>query len=226
MYITILTLFPDMFRGPFDSSIIARAQKKGLVHIEYVDIRDFAKDKHKSVDDHPYGGGTGMVLRVDVVSAALDYAKRLHHGIPSRSILMDPQGERAVQKTIKNMSNEKHLIIVCAHYEGVDERIRSLVDEEISIGDYILTCGELPAMVLVDAIVRLIPHVLKRADATTDESFENRLLEYPHYTKPPEFHGKRVPTVLLSGNHQRIAAWRIKESEVRTKKRRPDLLTG
>jgi len=226
MYITILTLFPDMFRGPFDSSIIARAQKKGLVHIEYVDIREFAKDKHKSVDDHPYGGGTGMVLRVDVVSAALDYAKRLHPGIPSRSILMDPQGERAVQKTIKNLSNEKHLIIVCAHYEGVDERIRSLVDEEISIGDYILTCGELPAMVLVDAIVRLIPHVLKRADATTDESFENRLLEYPHYTKPSEFHGKRVPTVLLSGNHQRIAAWRKKESEVRTKKRRPDLLTG
>lgn len=225
MYITILTLFPDMFRGPFDVSIIKRAKEKGAVAITLVNIRDFAQDKHKSVDEHPYGGGAGMILRVDVVASAIAYAKQLHPEVSSRIVLMDPQGIPFTQTRAKRLATEAHLIILCGHYEGVDERIRTLVDEELSIGDYVLTCGELPAMVVVDAVTRLLPGVLKKTGATANESFEGKLLEYPQYTKPVLFHHKAVPPVVRSGNHKEIADWQNREAVKRTKKRRPDLLS-
>ncbi|MFH0749854.1 MAG: tRNA (guanosine(37)-N1)-methyltransferase TrmD [Candidatus Gottesmanbacteria bacterium] len=223
MYITILTLFPDMFRGPFDMSIINRAIQKGVVSIKYVNIRDFATDKHKSVDDHPYGGGAGMILRVDVVSKAIDHAKTLHPNTNTKTILMDPQGKQFSQRYVKQMATVDHLILLCGHYEGVDERIRTLVDDEFSIGDYVLTCGELPAMVIVDTVVRLLPGVLKKEGVTTNESFEDNLLEYPQYTKPDIFNGLAVPDILRSGNHSKILEWQKKEAIKRTSTKRPDL---
>jgi tRNA (guanine37-N1)-methyltransferase len=223
MYITILTLFPEMFRGPFDVSIIKRAVQKGAVSIQYVNIRDFAHDTHKSVDDHPYGGGAGMILRVDVVSRAIDHARKLHPTIQSKIVLMDPQGTPFKQPHAKELATTEHLILLCGHYEGVDERIRTLVDEELSIGDYVLTCGELPAMVVVDAIVRLIPGVLKKEGVTANESFEDNLLEYPQYTKPDVFKGVTVPEVLRSGNHKHILDWQKTQAKEKTTKQRPDL---
>lgn len=223
MHITILTLFEEMFRGPFDESIIKRAIDKNAVSITYVNIRDFARDKHKSVDEHPYGGGAGMILRVDVVASALAYAKTLHPNEQTKTILMDPQGTPFVQAKAKQLATVDHLIILCGHYEGVDERVRTLVDEEVSIGDYILTCGEIPAMVVVDALVRLLPGVLKKEGVTTNESFEKNLLEYPQYTKPPVFESLSVPNVLRSGHHKHIHTWQTKEAIKKTKKQRPDL---
>lgn len=225
MDITILTLFPSMFSGPFDASIVKRAIAKKAVTITFVDIRDFATDKHKSVDEHPYGGGTGMILRVDVVARALAYAKSLHPKKHTYVVSMDPQGKQLKQTDVKRLSAIEHLILLCGHYEGVDERIRSLVDEELSIGDYILTCGELPAMVLVDAITRLLPGVLKKEGVTANESFEHNLLEYPQYTKPEVFNGQSVPKILLSGNHAKISLWQQQEAHTRTQKTRPDLLS-
>ncbi len=214
-----------MFRGPFDTSIIKRAIVKGAVTITYVDIRDFATDKHKSVDEHPYGGGAGMILRVDIVARAIDYAKNLHPKEKTYSILMDPQGKQFVQPMAKHLAaTVEHLILLCGHYEGVDERIRTLVDEELSIGDYVLTCGELPAMVVVDAVVRLLPGVLKKEGVTANESFEEHLLEYPQYTKPDMFNGNAVPEVLRSGDHKRIKTWQTQQAIIKTKMRRPDLI--
>ncbi len=224
MHITILTLFPDMFKGPFDMSIIKRAIEKNAVSITYVQIRDFATDAHKSVDDHPYGGGAGMILRVDVVARAIAHAKSLHPECTNTVILMDPLGIPFVQKEAKRLAMKEHIILVCGHYEGIDERIRSLVDETISLGDFILTCGELPAMVITDAIVRLIPGVFKKEGVTTNESFEDNLLEYPQYTKPDVFETMTVPTILKSGDHKKILEWQQKEAVKKTKTHRPDLL--
>ena len=227
MYITIVTLFPEMFEGPLTQSILKRAQDQKIVTISFVHIRDFAKDKHKSVDDRPYGGGPGMILRVDVVGEALTHAKSLHPNVTTRSILLDPQGTLYSQQKAKQLSSFEHLILLCGHYEGVDERIRALVDEEISIGDYILTCGEIPAMVLADSIVRLLPGTLKKEGVTTDESFSGAtpLLEYPQYTTPQTYKGTSVPDILLSGHHAHIGMWKQKEAKKRTTLRRRDLIT-
>lgn len=227
MYITILTLFPDMFTGPFDTSIVKRAQVEGVVAITYVNIRNFAKDKHKSVDDRPYGGGTGMILRVDIVDQAIIYAKSLHPNVQTHTILLDPQGTPYSQKKARQLSTFNHLILLCGHYEGVDERIRRLADEEISIGDYILTCGEIPAMVIVDSVVRLLPGTLKKEGVTTNESFSGvmPLLEYPQYTTPQNYKGRSVPDILLTGHHKNIEKWKHGESRKRTKLRRSDLIT-
>jgi tRNA (guanine37-N1)-methyltransferase len=227
MYITIVTLFPEMFHGPLTESILKRAQQQKIVTIAYVNIRDFAHDKHKSVDDHPYGGGAGMILRVDIVDQALAHAKSLHPNVHTRTILLDPQGTTYSQHIAQQLAAFEYLILLCGHYEGVDERIRALVDEEISIGDYILTCGEIPAMVLVDSIVRLLPGTLKKEGATTSESFSGAtpLLEYPQYTTPQTYKGKSVPAILLSGHHANIEKWKQKEAQKRTKLRRSDLIT-
>jgi tRNA (guanine37-N1)-methyltransferase len=224
LHISILTLFPDMFRGPFDESIIARAVAHGAVSISYIHIRTFAHDKHKSVDDRPYGGGAGMILKVDIVDKALQYAKKCFPTLSSHTVLLDPQGTVYKQSHARRLSTYGHLILICGHYETVDERIRSLVDEEISIGDYVLTGGEIPAMVLVDSVVRLIPGVLKKDTATLDESFSGDTLEYPQYTRPGTYKGQKVPSILMSGDHSKITLWKKAESLKRTKKRRPDLL--
>jgi tRNA (guanine37-N1)-methyltransferase len=217
-----------MFTGPFDASIIKRAKEKSIVNITYINIRDFARDKHKSVDDHPYGGGAGMILRVDVVDRTIQYVKSLHPQANTRTILLDPQGTPYSQKKAQELSLVEHLILLCGHYEGVDERIRSIVDEELSIGDYILTCGEIPAMVLVDSVVRLLPGTLKKEGVTTNESFSGikPLLEYPQYTTPQTYKRKSVPDILLSGHHAHIETWKENESQKRTKLRRSDLLKG
>ena len=220
MNITILTLFSDAFSGFFGSSIMARAIKNGLVTVTAVNIRDFANDKHATVDDKPYGGGVGMVLKVDVVKRALDELKTSQ----SKVILLTPQGTTFTQKEAMNLSEEENIILICGHYEGFDERIRDFVHQELSIGDYILTGGEIPAAVVIDAVVRLLPGVLGKDRSSEDESFSTGLLEYPQYTKPVEFEGKLVPKILLSGDHAKISAWRQEQALSRTKIRRPDLL--
>ena len=218
--IDILTLFPEMFTGPFDKSIIKRAKEKRLVEIAIHNLRDWAKGSHRLVDDKPYGGGGGMVLMIEpVYKAQTDLRSK-----SSKVILLSPKGKKYDQTTAKKLSEEKHLILICGHYEGFDERIRErLVDLEISIGDFILTGGELPAMVVVDSITRLIPGVLKK-DATQLESFTKNLLEYSQYTRPENFSGWKVPQVLLSGNHKEIEKWKKTNSIAVTKKKRPDLL--
>lgn len=227
MYITILTLFPQMFESPFASSIVNRAMKQQMITLQYINIRDFALDSYKTVDDHPYGGGVGMVMKVDVADRAIQHAKALHLDIPPYVILLDPQGKQYTQKDAQTLSQKQHLIFFCGHYEGVDERIRTLVDREYSIGDYILTGGEIPAMVIVDSIVRLIPGVLGKLESPLCESFTNpNLLEYPQYTNPQSYNGMEVPPVLLSGNHKKIEEWRKEKAIETTKRRRSDLLVG
>lgn len=225
MHITVLTLFPEMFTGVFGTSIIKRAQEKGLVSIECINIRDFSNDAYKTVDDHPYGGGVGMILRVDVLDRAITAAKSKLPNVSAKVILLDPQGTPYVQKTARSLSQESHLIFVCGHYEGIDERIRSLCDLEYSLGDFVVTGGEIPVMAVVDSVVRLLPGVLKKSDATIHESFEQPLLEYPQYTRPEDYKGMKVPDILLSGNHKAIEDWRSSEALQRTKTRRPDLLS-
>lgn len=212
-----------MFTGPFDESIVARAKQKGIIDIAYINFRSFAKDKYKSVDDHPYGGGLGMILRVDIVHAALTHAIKLHPRVKAHTVLLDPQGAPYSQKIARELATYDHLILLCGHYEGIDERIRSLIDEQISIGDYITSGGELPSMVLVDSIVRLLPGVLKNTLASLDESFSPGL-EYPQYTRPEVYLGLKVPDVLKSGNHALVAKWKRKEARARTQKLRPDLI--
>ena len=221
MKIDILTLFPKMFQGPFNESIIKRAQEKGLVEIKIHNLRKWTKDKHKTADDRPFGGGTGMILMIEPIYDALKELKKKE----TRVILLTPQGKIFNQKMAQNLSKEKHLIFICGHYEGIDERVREhLVDEEISIGDYVLTGGELPSMIVLDTLIRLIPGVLKKKEAIKDESFSSKSLEYPQYTRPANFKGWQVPEALLSGDHKKIADWRKKKAIERTKKRRPDLL--
>ena len=220
MKIDILTIFPDMFAGPFAESILRRAQDKKLVKIKIHNLRRWAKDRHKTVDDRPFGGGPGMVMRVDIIDKALTALGSGH------KILLTPQGKTFNQQAVASLSRKKHLILVAGHYEGFDERVRNLVDEEISIGDYILTGGELAAMVVVDAVVRLIPGVVGEKESVKEESFSRALggLEYPHYTRPAYYKGKKVPEVLLSGDHTAISKWRAEQAKKRTKQRRPDLL--
>jgi tRNA (guanine37-N1)-methyltransferase len=222
MIIDILTLFPKMFENVLGESMLKRAQQKRLVRIRVHNLRDWTADSHKTADDKPFGGGSGMVMKIEPVWRAL---KELKKSGGAKVILLTPQGKKLDQALVKKVAKEKRLILICGHYEGVDERIRGLADEEVSIGDYILTCGELPAMVLIDSVVRLIPGVLGSGDSVKFESFEDGL-EYPQYTRPAEFEGRAVPQVLLSGDHEKIAEWRRAEALKRTDERRPDLLTN
>ncbi|NWF93406.1 MAG: tRNA (guanosine(37)-N1)-methyltransferase TrmD [Syntrophaceae bacterium] len=223
MRFDILTLFPDMFSSPFRESIIGRAIEKGLIEVRTINIRDFALDKHRVVDDTPYGGGQGMVMKVEPIARAIEWVKSQN---PSAwTVHLTPQGKPFNQELASSLSSRPHLILLCGRYEGVDERVRELfVDEEISIGDYVLTGGELAAMVLIDVVARLLPGVLGSDRSAAEDSFFNSLLEYPQYTRPLDFRGKCVPEVLLSGNHAAIALWRRKEALRRTLTRRPDLL--
>lgn len=221
MKVDILTLFPDMFNGPFSNSILRRAQDKSLVVINIHDLRRWSTDKHKSVDDHPYGGGVGMLMMIEPIYNALEELRAPN----SRIILLDAGGTPFKQSKAQELSKASHIILIAGHYEGVDARVKeNLIDEEISIGDYILTGGELPVMAVVDSVVRLIPGVLEKQEATEIESFSDNLLEFPQYTRPEEFKGWRVPEVLLSGNHKKIKQWRNEKSVEKTKKTRPDLL--
>ncbi|MFH0826432.1 MAG: tRNA (guanosine(37)-N1)-methyltransferase TrmD [Candidatus Omnitrophota bacterium] len=225
MRIDIITIFPKMFEPILNESIIKRAQQKGRVKIVLHNQRDYTRDKHRKVDDRPFGGGSGMVMACEPIFNAVKKIKSLVRSHRSQVILLCPQGKRFNQKMAQHLARAHHLILVCGHYEGVDERVRKhLVDEEVSIGDYVLTGGELPAMVLVDSIVRLLPGVLGDKNSLNFESFKGNLLEYPQYTRPANFKGKTVPKVLLSGDHERIEAWREKEALKRTRERRPDLL--
>ena len=223
MKIDILTLFPKMFSGPFGESIIRRAEDRGLVEIKIHNLRDWVKDKRKTVDDRPYGGGVGMILMIEPIYNALKDLKneKIKGG---KTILLTHRGKVFNQKTAQKFSKLKHLIFITGHYEGYDERIAKYADEEISIGDYILTGGELPVMVIVDSVVRLIPGVLEKSNAVKNESFAKNLLEFPQYTRPEKFEGLVVPKILLSGNHKKIEEWRAREALKKTKKVRPDLI--
>jgi len=224
---SFLTLFPEIFGSVLGASLLGKAQKRGLVSYHVVNIRDFALDKHRTTDDTPYGGGEGMVLKADVLYAAWESA-RAQRPLSGRraTLLLSPQGELLTQNLAKELSSYSDLILVCGHYEGVDERFIDLcVDGEISIGDYVLTGGELPALVLADAVTRLIPGVVGNERSLTQDSLENHLLKYPQYTRPREFKGLEVPDILLSGDHEAIAAWREAQSWERTRQKRPDLLS-
>lgn len=237
MKISIITLFPEIFSPVLNFSILARAQKKGLVEFELINLRDFGEGRHKVVDDKPYGGGVGMILKPDVLAKALKTASHLTSGNSksenSKVVLTSASGKPFNQQKARQLLKLDHLIIVCGHYEGVDQRfIDKYIDEEISIGDYVLTGGEIPAMVIVDCLVRLIPGVLEKKEATEKESFSIfhhpssiiQLLEHPHYTRPEEFEGEKVPKILLSGDHAKIEKWRKEQALKKTKKVRPDLL--
>ena len=227
MRIDILTIFPRMFVPILNESIIKRAQAKARVRFFVHNLRDFSPDKHRKVDDRPFGGSPGMVMRPEPIFNAVKNIKSEVGHQNSRVIFLSPQGKLLNQNLAKKLSKYKHLILICGHYEGVDERVRRfLVNEEISIGDYVLTGGELPAMVVIDCIIRLIPGVLGEKKSLHFESFEDNLLEYSQYTRPANYRGMRVPSVLLSGNHKKIEQWRKKEAIKVTKQRRPDLLSG
>ncbi|MUV39986.1 tRNA (guanine(37)-N(1))-methyltransferase [Lentibacillus sp. JNUCC-1] len=224
MHIDILTLFPDMFTGVMNQSILKKAQDKDKLSYNLVNFRDYTTNKHHKVDDYPYGGGAGMVLTPQPVFDAVEAITKNRSQSP-RIILMCPQGETLTQQKSEELAEEEHLILICGHYEGYDERIRThLATDEISIGDYILTGGELGAMVVIDSVARLLPGVLGNTQSAPEDSFSTGLLEHPHYTRPAEFRGAKVPDVLLSGHHENIAAWRREQSLIRTLNRRPDLL--
>lgn len=219
MKFDVLTLFPEMFE-PIKTSIIGKATEKGIIDINLINIRDFSEDKHNKVDDTPYGGGAGMVMKPDVVYSAYNSIK----AEDAKVIYMSPQGKKLNQKKVEELSKENHLIILCGHYEGIDQRVLDkIVDEEISIGDYVLTGGEIPAMVMIDAISRYVDGVIS-GESISEESFSNGLLEYPQYTRPEIFMGEKVPDVLLSGHHENINKWRRQESLKNTLKKRPELL--
>lgn len=225
MVIDILTLFPEMFTGPFQASIIKNAQEKGFLTINLVNIRDFSGNKHRTVDDAPYGGGAGMVMGPGPIFQAVDYVRGKHGNTVGRVVLLCPQGQPFKQSWAEDLAREEYLLLICGHYEGVDERVREqLVTDEISVGDYVLTGGELPAMVVVDAVVRLIPGVLGDAVSAVEDSFSTGLLEYPHYTRPQKFRDMAVPDILLSGHHAEIRRWRRRQALLRTLERRPELL--
>ncbi len=220
MYIDILTIFPEMVKLVTGWGILKRAIEGGLLHVRAINIRDFTMDRHRSTDDAPYGGGPGMVMKPEPVVKAIEYAKSEQEG---KVILLTPQGERFTQAKAQALSKQMHLIMVCGRYEGIDERIRYFVDEELSIGDYVLSGGELPALVVIDAVARLIPGVLGNEASAGEESFTQDLLEYPQYTRPPVFRNLPVPEVLLSGHHEKIQQWRKGMSLQRTQKRHPAL---
>lgn len=225
MRIDILSLFPNMF-APMQESIVGNAQADGLVDVHVTDFRQFTTDKHNHVDDAPFGGGAGMLLQAQPIFDAMDHIDQEIAGqVPKgRVILLDPAGRKFDQDYAMELAQEEHLTFICGHYEGYDERIRELVTDEASLGDYVLTGGELAAMVMVDATVRFVPGILGNHESASGDSFSNGLLEYPQYTRPADFRGMKVPEVLTSGNHQKIAEWRMKESLRRTLLRRPDLL--
>lgn len=242
MKISIVTLFPKMISGFFDESIIKRAVDKKLVEIEIVNLRNFAIDDYGTVDDRPYGGGAGMIIRVDVVHKAIksviptevEGSKKKDSSVVSLPrndrgwvVLTSPKGKQFSQKKAENYSKLDHLVIIAGHYEGVDERVLNYVDEEVSLGDFIMTGGEIPVAAIVDSVVRLLPGVLKKDEATKNETFNidcKKLLEYPQYTRPEDFKGLKVPKVLLGGNHKKIEEWRLKKAKEETRKKRPDLL--
>ncbi|HBE79389.1 MAG TPA: tRNA (guanosine(37)-N1)-methyltransferase TrmD [Firmicutes bacterium] len=224
MIIQILSLFPEMFYGPFQNSILKRAQELKLVEFRLINFRDFTLDKHRMVDDIPYGGGSGMVLKPEPIYRGLQFAKETKP--EAKVVLLTPQGQTFKQQTAEQLAAAEHIILICGHYEGFDERIRSWADLELSIGDYVLTGGELAAMAISDAVVRLIPGVLGSDESAQKDSFAGNLLDYPQYTRPAEFEGLCVPEVLLSGHHARIEAWRREQAILRTALRRPDLLAG
>jgi tRNA (guanine37-N1)-methyltransferase len=222
MRIDILSIFPEMFASPFECSLLQKAREKGLIEIMIHDIRHYAEDKHHMTDDAPYGGGGGMVMKVEPIDRALSFLNLLE-GTPV--ILMTPQGETFNQDMAEELASFERLVLICGRYEGVDERVRiHLATREISIGDFILTGGEMSAMMIVDSVARLVPGVLGNSDSAVHDSFSTGLLEHPHYTRPSEYSGWKVPEVLLSGNHREIDAWRRRESLRRTRLRRPDLL--
>jgi tRNA (guanine37-N1)-methyltransferase len=221
MKIDVLTLFPAMFIGPLDESIVKRAREAKLLDLKIHNLRDWTHDRHKTVDDKPFGGGPGMLLKVEPLFEAIESLSREK----AKVILLSPSGRKFTQQIARELSQEKDLLLVCGSYEGFDERVReALADDELSIGDYVLTNGALPAMVVIDAVARLLPGVLGDDESSRDESFSHGLLEYPQYTRPAEFRGMKVPEVLLSGNHAEIEKWRREQAKLRTEKQRPDLL--
>ncbi len=223
MELRVLTIFPEMFQPFWETGIVRRAIERGMIGAEAVDIRYFTSDRHRTTDDRPYGGGPGMVMKPEPLAAAIRAAKSDRPA--AKTILMTPQGRLFSQEIARQLSQEEGLIFICGRYEGVDERIsRRFIDDEISIGDYVLTGGELPAMVIMDAVIRLIPDVLGGADSADKDSFSEGFLEHAHYTRPPVFEGDPVPKILLSGNHREIDRWRLEASLVKTVIRRPDLL--
>jgi len=221
MKIDVLTLFPAMFTGPLDESIVNRARESGLLDLKIHQLRDWTHDRHKTVDDRPFGGGPGMLLKPEPLFEAVESLQREK----SRVILLSPSGRKFDQSIARELAQLDDLILVCGSYEGFDERVReALADDELSIGDYVLTNGALPAMVVIDAVTRLLPGVLGDDESSHDESFSHGLLEYPQYTRPAEFRGMKVPDILMSGNHEEIAKWRRQQALERTRQRRPDLL--
>jgi tRNA (guanine37-N1)-methyltransferase len=220
----ILTLFPEMVSQGLDASILGRARQRQLISVETVNIRDYTEDKHKKVDDYPYGGGAGMVMQAQPIYGAWEsVTSRIAGSV--RTVYLTPQGRTFTQSDAKDFAKEENLILLCGHYEGVDERVlEEIVTDQISIGDFVLTGGELPAMVMVDAIARMVPGVLSNDASGETETFENHLLEYPQYSRPVEWRGRRVPDILLSGDHARVDQWRHRQSLLRTRDRRPDLL--
>ena len=228
MEITILTIFPEMFTSPFSESIIKRAQEKEIVKINIIDIRNFTKDKHKSVDDYTYGGGPGMILKPDPIIEAVEDIqgkKKRRPVLDSKVVVTSAQGKLFDQKMAKKLSFQEKIIFICGRYEGIDERVsRMLNAEEISIGDYVMTGGEIPAMVIVDVVIRMLPGVLGKEESMINDSFYDGLLDYPHFTRPETYRGYKVPKILLSGDHKKIEYWRKKQSILRTMVRRPDLL--
>ena len=225
MRIDIISVLPEVFAPMLEASILGRAQARGVIDVVVHDLRDWTEDRHRTTDDYPFGGGPGMVMKPEPVYRALDAVERLAEEA-SFVVVMSPQGRLLDQALVRELSGRPRLVVLCGRYEGFDERILKRADLEVSIGDYVLTGGELPALVLVDAVSRLQPGALGCGDSATDESFTEGLLEYPQYTRPADFEGMRVPDVLVSGDHARIAAWRRRESVRRTAERRPDLLTG
>ncbi len=221
MRIDVLTIFPEMFSGVFGASMLGRAQENGLLELHVHNIRDYTDNKHKKTDDYPFGGGAGMVMMAQPIFDCVD---SVLEGQKARRILLSPRGKTLDQKLAKELAGEERLLLLCGHYEGVDERVMSIMDEEISIGDYVLTGGELPAMVLVDCLSRFIPGVLGSEESAEDESFADGLLEYPQYTRPADFRGMKVPEVLLNGHHAKIQQWRLEQARLKTALNRPDLL--
>lgn len=222
MRIDILTIFPEMFEGVLGSSMLGRARQNGLIDIRVHNIRDYTDNKHRKTDDYPFGGGAGMVMMAQPIFDCVD---AVLGGEKARRILLSPRGRTLNQKIAKELAGEERLLLLCGHYEGVDERVMTIMDEELSIGDYVLTGGELPAMVLTDCLSRFIPGVLGSEESAADESFSDGLLEYPQYTRPAEFRGMEVPEVLLNGHHAKIQAWRLEQARLKTAMNRPDLLT-
>ena len=223
MKIDVVTLFPEMFDSPLSHSIMKRAIDKDLLEVNKVNFRRFGSGKHQHVDDTPYGGGAGMLLKPEPIFQSMEEINHREPNTTKRIILMDPAGKPFDQNMAEEFSREEHLVFICGHYEGYDERIRSLVTDEVSLGDYVLTGGELAAMVMMDAAVRLIPGVLGNENSVKEETFENDLLEYPQFTKPKNWEGKSPPEVLLSGDHAKIKGWRLSQSEAITRRQRPDL---